>query len=244
MSDGVFDDPVAVRYDADVADMFAPDVLDPAADFLAHLAAGGRALEFAVGTGRVALALSARGVDVAGIEMSEAMVKQLRAKPGGDDLEVAIGDMTSASVPGEFSLVYLVFNTIGNLLTQDEQVACFVNAAEHLAPGGAFVIELEVPQLRRLPPGERFVPFRVDGGYAGIDEYDPVTQRLDSRHYSVNDNGTGGLFVTPQRYVWPSELDLMARIAGLRLVERFADRHRSPFTAESTSHVSVWAKPA
>jgi SAM-dependent methyltransferase len=242
MSDGVFDAEVAPTYDADVADMFAPEVLGPTADLLADLARGGRALELAIGTGRVALALAERGVDVAGIELSSAMVRELRAKPGGEALEVAIGDMTTTRVPGEFSLVYLVFNTIGNLLTQDEQVACFVNAAVHLAPGGAFVIELEVPAVRRLPPGERFVTFRVDGGYAGIDEYDLVTQRLDSRHYSVNDDGTGGLFVTPQRYVWPSELDLMARIAGLTLVERWADWSRSPFTADSPSHVSVWVK--
>jgi len=244
MDDGVFDEAVAVRYDADVAYRFAPEVLGPTTDFLAALANGGRALELAIGTGRVALALAERGVDVAGIELSSAMVRQLREKPGGERVEVAIGDMTTTRVQGEFSLVYLVFNTVGNLLTQDEQVECFINAAEHLAPGGAFVIELEVPELRRLPPGQRFVPFQVDDLYAGVDEYDVVTQRLDSRHYSLNGDGTGGLFVTPQRYVWPAELDLMARIAGMTLHERWADWNRSPFTAESTSHVSVWVKPA
>jgi SAM-dependent methyltransferase len=243
VSDGVFDAAVAERYDDDVAGMFAPEVLGPAVDFLASLAGKGRALEFAIGTGRVGLALRERGVDVAGIELSSAMVRQLRAKPGGADVEVAMGDMTSTRVEGEFSLVYLVFNTIGNLLTQDEQVRCFENAAAHLAPGGAFVIELEVPQVRRMPPGQRFVPFRVEGGYAGIDEYDLVTQRLDSRHYSINDDGTGGLFVTPQRFAWPSELDLMARIAGLELHERWANWNREPFTADSDSHVSVWVKP-
>lgn len=243
MSDGVFDAAVAARYDSDVAYKFAPEELGPTVDFLARLAGKGRALEFAIGTGRVGLALRERGVEVAGIELSSAMVHQLRAKPGGEAIEVVVGDMTSARVSGEFSLVYLVFNTIGNLLTQDEQVRCFENAAAHLAPDGAFVIELEVPQVRRLPPGERFVPFKVDGGYAGIDEYDLLTQRLDSRHYSVNDDGTGGLFVTPQRYAWPSELDLMARIAGLTLKERWANWHREPFTAESSSHISVWVKP-
>lgn len=242
MDDGVFNAEVARSYDADVATMFAPEVLGPTVDFLADLAGDGRALELAIGTGRVALALRERGVDVAGIELSSAMVRELRAKPGGDALEIAIGDMTTTRVPGEFALVYLVFNTIGNLLTQDEQVACFVNAAEHLAPGGAFVIELEVPRVRRLPPGERFVPFRVEGLYAGIDEYDLVTQRLDSRHYSITEEGTGGLFVTPQRYAWPSELDLMARIAGMTLAERWEDWNRSPFTAESGSHISVWRK--
>ena len=244
MSDGVFDASVAPGYDRDVAHMFAPEVLGPTVDFLAGLAGDGRALEFAVGTGRVALALRERGVDVAGIELSTAMVDQLRAKPGGRDMEVAIGDMTTTRVAGEFSLVYLVFNTIGNLLTQEEQVQCFINAAAHLAPGGAFVIELGVPQLRRLTPGERYVAFNVTDGYAGVDEYDVVTQRLTSHHFTIEPDGSGSEFTTPQRYVWPSELDLMARIAGLEPTERWADWHRSPFTAESESHVSVWVKPS
>ena len=243
MSDGVFDASVAARYDRDVERMFAPEVLVPTVDFLADLAASGRALEFAVGTGRVALALHERGVEVEGIELSASMVAEMRAKPGADAVPVVVGDMTTTRVPGEFSLVYLVFNTIGNLLSQDEQVACFVNAAAHLAPGGAFVIELEVPPLRRLPPGERFVPIGVDGGYAGLDEIDVVTQRLTSHHHAVNDDGTGTVFTTPQRYVWPAELDLMARLAGLTLSERWEDWRRSPFTADSTSHVSVWVKP-
>jgi SAM-dependent methyltransferase len=242
MSDGVFDEAVAHSYDDDVAEMFAAEVLGPTVDFLEACAGATSALEFAVGTGRVALALKERGVAVSGLEMSRAMVQRLRAKPGGEDLPVVIGDMTSTHVEGEFGLVYLVFNTIGNLLTADEQVACFRNAAAHLDGGGLFVIEIGLPQLRKLPVGERFVAFKVDGGYAGIDEYDVVDQLLTSHHFNVNADGTGGLFETPQRYVWPSELDLMARLAGMRLRERWADFHRNPFTAESTSHVSVYEK--
>ena len=172
------------------------------------------------------------------------MVRRLRDKPGGGELDVVIGDMTTTTVPGEFSLVYLVFNTLGNLLTQDEQVECFVNAARHLTPGGAFVVEIEIPRLRQLPAGERLVPFALEDGYVGVDEYDVVTQRLDSHHLSVDAEGVGREQVTPQRYVWPSEMDLMARIAGLTLADRWEDWDRTPFTAESASHVSVWVKRA
>lgn len=244
MTDGHFDENIASGYDEGVAWMYAPEVLGPTVEFLAGLAGDGRALEFAVGTGRVALALRARGIDVSGIELSQAMVRRLRAKDGGDELDVAVGDMTTTRVAGEFSLVYLVFNTIGNLLTQDEQVECFINAARHLAPGGAFVIEIGVPRLRQLPVGSRLVPFALEDGYVGIDEYDTVTQRLDSHHVSVDPDGRGRHEVMPQRYVWPSEMDLMARIAGLRLAERWADWHRSPFTAESPTGISVWRRPA
>lgn len=240
--DGLFDAAIAATYDDDVAGMFAPEVLGPTVDFLAALADGRRALEFACGTGRVALPLSERGVDVAGIELSSAMVEQMRAKPGAGRVPVTVGDMTTTRVEGEFGLVFLVFNTLGNLLTQEEQVACFENAAAHLAPGGCFVVEIEIPQLRRLPPGETFVPIGVKGGYAGLDEYDVVTQRLTSHHRAVHDDGTGWTFTTPQRYVWPAEMDLMARIAGMRLHERWADWERAPFTADSKSHVSVWQK--
>jgi SAM-dependent methyltransferase len=244
MSDGVFDADVAKGYDRDVQHMYAPEVLGPTVDFLEACAGGRRALEFAVGTGRVALALSERGVDVAGIEFSASMVDQLLAKPGADRVPVTVGDMTTTRVEGDFGLVYLVFNTIGNLLTQDDQVACFRNVAAHLDDGGLFAIELEVPQLRRLPVGERLVAFKVDGGYAGVDEYDVVDQQLTSHHFNVEADGSGRLFKTPQRYVWPAELDLMARLAGMRLRERWADFQRNPFTAESTSHVSVWEKVA
>jgi SAM-dependent methyltransferase len=239
--DGIFDERVAHSYDEDNARLFAPEVLDPAVDFLAELAGGRRVLEFAVGTGRVALALSARGLDVAGIELSRAMVAEMMVKPGAERVPVTIGDMTTTRAAGTFGLVYLVRNTITNLLTQDEQVACFDNAAAHLDAGGHFVVEVFVPALRRLPIGETLVPFDVSDGHIGVDEYDVLNQRLTSHHYRSSE-GRAETFDSPHRYVWPSELDLMARIAGLTLRERWSDWQRTPFTADSTSHVSVWEK--
>jgi SAM-dependent methyltransferase len=208
-----FSGSVAERYDDD-REIASAEAVDP-------VAAGG-ALELGIGTGRIALPLAARGVRVAGIDLSPDMVARLRAKPGGGEIPVAIGDFATTRMDGEFSLVYLVFNTIMNLTTQEAQVACFGNAAAHLRAGGAFVIEVMVPELRRLPPGETRV---------GIDEYDVVNQGLVSHHehHSV-----------PFRYVWPAELDLMARLAGLTPAERWGGWRREPFTAESTSHVSVW----
>jgi SAM-dependent methyltransferase len=234
---------VAARYDADSGSEFRPEVLDPVVERLAKLAGDGPALELAIGTGRVALPLAARGVEVSGIELSEAMVAQLRAKPGGDRVAVTLGDMATTRVGGEFSLVYLVFNTIGNLTTQDQQVACFANAAAHLRPGGCFVVEVGVPALLQLSPGERFVVFTGEPGRRwGIDEYDLVGQGLVSHHIDL-----GGpeprVASVPFRYVWPAELDLMARLAGMRLRERWADWERSPFTAASPKHVSVWELP-
>jgi SAM-dependent methyltransferase len=237
-----FDGWHAANYDATVADRFDARLLGPCVDVLAELAGDGRALEFAIGTGRVALPLTGRGVDVVGIEFSPAMVEQLRAKPGGDALDVTLGDMTEVRVDGTFSLVYLVFNTINNLLTQEEQVACFANAAAHLAPGGCFVIEVGVPALRWLPPGERIRPFDVSPTHLGFDEYDVATQWMASHHLYKLD-GSWQEFSMPFRYVWPSELDLMARLAGLRLRDRWAGWNRSPFTADSLEHVSVWQKP-
>jgi len=239
--DGVFDERIARTYDEDSAGMFAPEVLDPAVDFLAGLAGGRRVLEFAVGTGRVALSLSGRGVDVSGIELSQAMVEQMMTKPGAEGISVTIGDMATTRVEGTFGLVYLVYNTITNLLTQDEQVACFCNAAAHLDIGGHFVVEVFVPALRRLPIGEKLVPFDVSDGHVGVDEYDVVNQRLISHHYRSSD-GRAEIFDSPHRYAWPAEYDLMARIAGLTLRERWGDWNRTPFTADSTSHVSVWEK--
>jgi SAM-dependent methyltransferase len=233
---------VAVRYDADSAAMFAPEALDPALDKLAALAGGRAALELAIGTGRVGLPLSRRGVAVTGIELSEAMVAQLRAKPGGDAIPVTIGDMATTRVEGAFGLVYLVFNTLVNLTSQEAQVACFENAAAHLEPGGRFLVEVGIPQLRKLPPGERVRGFAVEDGYWGIDEFDVVEQRQVSHHLHATEDGIRHKWV-PFRYVWPAELDLMARIAGLRLVERSADWHGAPLTADSRSHVSVWQKP-
>jgi hypothetical protein len=209
-------------------------------DVLASLAGDGPALEFAVGTGRVALPLSARGVPVSGIELSPHMAGQLRAKPGADAVPVTVGDMTTTRVDGAFTLVYLVFNTIENVTTQDEQIAVFANAAVHLAAGGRFVVEVEVPSIPHLPPGERGRVFDLSPGHVGIDTLDdPVGQLLSSHHWTLLDgrwvHGTGQF-----RYVWPSELDLMARLAGFRLEHRWGGWDRSPFTADSTSQVAVY----
>ena len=218
--------------------MFAAEVVDPTVDFLEPLATGG-ALEFAVGSGRIALPLAERRVRVYGIDISPTVLEQLHAKPGADRVATTLGDYTTTTVDGAFSLVYLVWNSINNVTTQDGQVAAFQNAAAHLEPGGRFVIEVGVPQLRRLPPGQNVVPFDVTPEHLGFDEYDVVTQRLVSHHYwpARGKQGSGEF-----RYVWPSELDLMARLAGLELEDRFSGWHREPFTAQSTSHVSVWTR--
>jgi SAM-dependent methyltransferase len=233
---------VAARYDESSADMFDPAVLDPAVEFLTDLAGDGPALELGIGTGRIALPLAARGVRVHGIDLSEAMVAKLREKPGADEIEVAIGDFATTRVDGRFSLAYVVFNTINNLTTQDAQVACFENVAEHLEPGGCFVIEVGVPGLRTLPPGKRFQVFDFGAEHIGIDEYDVEHQGLISHHLSLRE-GEWELVSMPFRYVWPAELDLMARYAGMSLRERWSGWKREPFTSESTKHVSVWEKP-
>ena len=241
MPEDHFGPDVAPGYDDDVAEMFTADAVEPAVDFLAQLAAGGPALELGIGTGRIALPLAARGVPVRGIELSTAMVAELRRKPGGEAIPVTIGDFATATAEGTFSLAFLVFNTIMNLTTQDEQVACFVNVARHLAVGGHFVVEVNVPDLQRLPPGEIYRPFAVGPTRLGFDEYDVANQGLVSHHYVVQDGQMQrGSF--PFRYVWPAELDLMARIAGMTLTERWSDWSRHPFTSESRSHVSVWTK--
>jgi len=239
MNDGAFAGRIAAAYDDASAAMFDDAVLGPTIQVLTDLADGGRALEFAVGTGRVALPLGERGVDVSGIELSRDMVAEMLRKPGADRIPVAIGDMTSTRVEGTFSLVYLVYNTITNLLTQDEQVDCFANAAAHLEPGGRFVIEVGVPSLRRLPTGERFVPFDVSSEHLGFDEYDVVNQRSISHHYWIAD-GQVEMFDSHHRYAWPAEYDLMARLAGMSLTDRWSNWQREPFAADSTSHVSVW----
>jgi SAM-dependent methyltransferase len=241
--DGYFDERVASKYDDRYARLAEPDVVDPMVDVLFELAEGGAALEFGVGTGRIALPLARRGVEVHGIELSRAMVARLRVKPGAESIGVTIGDFASTRVEGSFSLVYLVANTIMNLTTQDEQVACFLNAAAHLKPGGCFVIEVLVPGLQRLPPGEIYQPFDVSPIHLGFDEYDIARQGLISHHYWVND-GKVEVFSPPFRYVWPSELDLMARLAEMKLRERWEGWTRDPFTSDSTKHVSVWEKPA
>lgn len=242
MPDNHFGEPVAARYDEDSAEMFEPAVLGPIVDFLAGLAGDRAALELGIGTGRVALPLSRRGVRVHGIELSAAMADRLRAKPGADAIGVTIGDFATTTVDQTFGLAYLVFNTIMNLTTQDEQVACFANVASHLEPDGCFVIEVSVPDLQRLPPGETVRPFTVTDEWLGFDEYDVAAQGLVSHHYHRVD-GVLESASTPFRYVWPAELDLMARLAGMTLRERWAGWTREPFTSDSRSHVSVWEKP-
>jgi SAM-dependent methyltransferase len=212
-------------------------------EFLAELAGDGAALELGIGTGRVAVPLSERGVRVSGIDLSEAMVARLREKPGAASIEVAIGDFATTRIPGEFSVVFLVFNTIFNLVTQDAQVACFENAAAHLKPGGCFVIETAVPDLQRLPPGQSIIPFRAAPDGISFDVYDVVTQRFSSQHF-VFEDGRVRAFPVEFRYAWPAELDLMARVADLELRDRWGDWRREPFTALSGSHVSVYTKPA
>jgi SAM-dependent methyltransferase len=239
----VFDERIAAGYDATSTDMYEPGVLEPAVDFLAGLAGAGSALELGIGTGRIALPLSERGVHVHGIDISPPMVAQLHAKPGSDAIGVTIGDFATTTVARSFELAYLVYNTITNLTTQDEQVGCFRNVAAHLQPGGCFVIEVYIPELQRLPPGETIHAFKVTPTHLGFEEYDVATQIAFSHHYFVVD-GRVEIFSAPYRYVWPSELDLMARLAGLTLRERWSDWNREPFTSDSRKHVSVWEKPA
>jgi len=240
-SDGYFGERVAASYDDSSDHIFQPEAIDPAVCLLAELASGGNALELAIGTGRIGLPLSQRGVPVHGLELSKAMAARLRGKPGGDAIPVTIGDMATTRVDGTFTLAYLVFNTINNLTTQEAQVACFRNVAEHLVPGGCFVIETGVPPLRRLPPGQDILGYRA--GHGGIVSYsfDHATQQYRG-HYAEFADGTGEYRTIPFRYVWPSELDLMAKLAGLQLRSRWAGWNREPFTTDSRSHVSVWEK--
>jgi SAM-dependent methyltransferase len=241
--DGYFDERVAARYDDSESEMFDPAVVDSAVDLLVELAGGGRALELGIGTGRIALPLARRGVPVHGIDLSKAMVARLHAKPGGENIDVAIGDFATTTVDGTFSLAYLVFNTILNLTTQGAQVACFRNVAAHLEPGGCFVIEVSVPELQRLPPGETIRAFHVSETRWGLDEYDVASQGLISHHFEIVGETVNRVSI-PFRYAWPAELDLMAQLGGLSLRERWAGWKREPFTSESDKHVSVWEKPA
>ena len=242
MPDDQFGEPVAARYDQSSADMFEPAVVGPVVDLLAGLAGDGAALELGIGTGRIAIPLSRRGVRVHGIDLSEAMVARLRAKPGAERIGVTIGDFATTRAGGRFSLAYLVFNTIMNLTTQDEQVACFQNVAAQLEVGGCFVIEVGLPDLQRLPPGETVRPFTVTETRLGFDEYDIAAQGLISHHYTVVD-GNLEVVSMPFRYVWPSELDLMARLAGMTPRHRWSGWNREPFTNDSRQLVAVWEKP-
>ncbi len=236
-----FGERVAERYDESTADLSDAAAVDPVVDFLVDLCSEGTALELGIGTGRIALPLAQRGIRVHGIDLSEAMVAKLRAKPGASNIGVTVGDFATTTVEKRFSVAYLVFNTIMNLTTQDEQVACFQNVAAHLQPGGRFVIEVMVPDLQRLPPGETVRPFTVSATRLGFDEYDVAAQGLISHHYWAVD-GKLERDSIPFRYVWPAELDLMARIAGMSLRERWSGWKREPFTSDSTTHVSVWEK--
>jgi SAM-dependent methyltransferase len=242
-NDGYFDERVAARYDESSAEMFEPQVVDPVVDLLVELAGSGRALELGIGTGRIALPLAQRGVPVHGIELSKAMVAKLREKPGGEDIGVTMGDFATTTVDGTFSVAYLVFNTIQNLTSQAAQVACFQNVAAHLEPGGFFLIEVGVPELQELPPGETFRVFHVSENRWGFDEYDVANQGLTSHHFEIVDGRAERLSI-PFRYAWPSELDLMAQLAGMRLRDRWSGWKREPFTSDSVKHVSVWEKPA
>lgn len=235
----MWDEETAAHYDTPGEGVFSPLVVEPTVDRLATLAGKGAALEFAVGTGRIALPLADHGVPVAGIELSAPMADRLRAKDPA--FRVEIGDMATTRVAGEFTLVYLIFNTIANLLTQAEQVECFRNAARHLSPGGRFVIELWVPELRTLPPGRGASIGRTDPGYIQLDTYDVLNQRVVSHHFWFDEDGREAkMFRTPHRYIWPAELDLMAQLAGFDLESRHADWVGTPFTADSPSHVSTY----
>ena len=241
--DGYFDENVAARYDKSAPEMFDSAVVDPVVEFLEELAGSGRALELGIGTGRIALPLAQRGVPVHGIELSKAMVARLGAKSAGEDIGVTIGDFATTTVDGTFAVAYLVFNTILNLTTQAAQVACFRNVSAHLEPGGCFVIEVGVPGLQRLPPGETIHAFHVSETRWGLDEYDVASQALTSHHFEIVDGRLERLSI-PFRYAWPSELDLMAQLAGMSLRERSSGWKREPFTNESLKHISVWEKPS
>jgi SAM-dependent methyltransferase len=243
MPDDHFGERVAERYDDSLGEMGDHAVVESTVDFLAALAGDGGALELGIGTGRIALPLAKRGIRVHGIDLSEAMVARLRAKPGGDAIGVTIGDFATTRVDGTFSLAYILFNTIMNVTTQDAQIACFENAAAHLEPGGCFVVEVMIPALRVLPPGETIHVFSYTNPTRfGFDEYDVANQGLISHHYGVPGDGSFGRASIPFRYAWPAEFDLMARIAGMTLRERWSSWNREPFTSDSTTHVSVWER--
>jgi len=243
MAESHFDEWVAERYERLWPQLFAPELVGPTLDRLAELARGGACLEFGIGTGRIGIPLSRRGIRVHGIELAPSMVRRLRAQPGGKELAVTIGDFATTFLGGGFSLVYLLRNTITNLTTQDEQFACFRNAADHLAPAGLFLIENYVPQVQRLPAGETVRVFAAEPDHLGFEDYGPVDRIAVSTHCWVID-GELRAFSSPHRYVWPHELDLMAKDAGLTLLHRWSDWHSNPFTGGSPSHITVWRKPS
>jgi SAM-dependent methyltransferase len=238
--DDIWDAETAKSYDTPGTGIFSPDILGPTVDRLAELAGHGQALEFAIGTGRVAVPLRERGIPVVGIEASPAMIAQLRTKVDEATIPVVLGDMATTSAQGIYTLVYLVYNTISNLLTQAEQIMCFRNAARHLSAGGRFVIELGVPELRKLTPGQQAIVWHSEPGYIGLDTYDVLEQRVVSHHFRFGEGRQAQIFRSPHRYIWPAELDLMAQLAGFELEGRYADWNRFPFGAESRAHISVY----
>ena len=241
MPENIFTGPIATCYDELDQYMFTDSVLTPVIDFLEDLADGGRTLEFAIGTGRVAIPLHARGIDVHGIELSTDMVRELYTKISEKAIPTYIGDMASVKASGKFKLVYLVYNTITNLITQEEQINCFCNAANHLEEGGYFLIEVSIPAVQKLPMGETLHTFEASSKHIGIDEYDLLNQTVTSHHYRINQHRVD-MFDSTHRYAWPSEYDLMARIAGMKLSQRWSTWKRDAFTSESMSHISVWQK--
>lgn len=238
--DGYFDERIAETYDQNHGGN-DPALIRQTVDCLIDLSDGGEILEFAVGTGRIAIPLAERSALVKGIELSSAMVEKLRAKETSAPIEVVIGDMTSVRVAGNFSLVFLVFNTIDNLTTQQAQVACFKNAAVHLASGGRFLVETQVPPIQKMAFGETMLAFASDPRHFGVDVFDLATQTYRSNHVWMDDDRHTHVSI-PFRYAWPSELDLMAEIAGMKLEFRWSDWDRSPFDHLSGKHVSVWRK--
>jgi SAM-dependent methyltransferase len=243
-ADGYFDERVAAVYDTyEGREEFSDQDVEATVEFLADLAGGGPALEFGIGTGRIGLPLARRGVPTHGIDLSRPMVARLKAKPGGDDVPVTIGDFATTPVEGSFRLVYLICNTIMNLTTRQAQVACFRNAEAHLRPGGHFVVKVMVPELRWLPPGQTLHVFAASESHWGVDEYDVANQGLVSHHFDRSPDGRFDLSSIPFRYVWPEELDLMAELAGMRPAGRWAWWRHEPFTSDSRMHVSVWEKP-
>jgi SAM-dependent methyltransferase len=244
VTEPIFDARIAAIDAAADTGMHRQEIVAATVEFLAQLSGDGPALEFGIGTGRIAVPLAERGVAVSGIDISPHMVAKLRERAVGRDIPVSIGDISTTKVDGSFSLVYAIWNTFINLLTQDEQVACFDNAAGHLRPGGYFVTDTmsPLPDLRRLPPGETARPFSIEADAFGFDEFELVDQHVTSHHYWIED-GLMQHWSSPCRYVWPSELDLMARMAGLTLHGRYADWDHAPLSAESSTVISVWQKP-
>ena len=243
--DFFLDEQIAQHYDASSTDMFDPALLGPTVDLLACLADGGSrsALELGIGTGRVALPLAARGVRVAGIEVSEPMLRELRRKPGAEAIDVEVGSFRTCRLDRRFRIVFGIYNVFTTFTTQDEQVAAFANAADHVEDGGYLVAECWIPDLQRLAPGDRLRAFEVSSTHIGVDEYEPADQRCTSHHLLFDGDRVIARGASHHRWLWPSELDLMARLAGLERHERLATWSGDAFTSESRNCISIFRKP-